>query len=297
MPYVGRFAPSPTGLLHFGSLLTAVASYLDARHSGGLWLVRIEDLDPPREMAGAASAILATLEKYGLEWDNEVWYQSKRHDIYQDYINGFLARHQAYYCTCTRKHLQRVYQGIYPGTCRNRYTTPPPTFSVRIRTHNEAISFEDAIQGEFSQKIESESGDFIIKRKDGLFAYHLAVVIDDQQQGITEIVRGVDLIDSTPKHIHLQRLLGFHTPRYAHLPVITNELGQKLSKQTFAKPVPDHNPSPYLWASLAALQQDPPTELRKAPPRQQLEWAIANWNRQRIPRTSFISENSLPIAL
>ena len=294
-PYVGRFAPSPTGLLHFGSLMTAVGSFLDARACGGQWLVRIEDLDPPRETPGASEEILRTLEAYQLHWDGEVWYQSRRHHIYQAQIERFIAKHQAFYCTCSRKPLIRQYGGHYPGICRGRFSEPDEPCSIRLLTHDDPIGFDDALQGHFEQRLESEIGDFIIKRKDGLYAYHLAVVMDDEAQGITDIVRGLDLLDSTPRHLYLQQLMNYHTPRYLHLPIVVNHLGQKLSKQTFADPVPNANPGPYLWACLSALGQQPPAELRSAPPAELLRWGTAHWQREAIPHRAEIPEDALKI--
>lgn len=293
--YVGRFAPSPTGLLHFGSLMTAVGSYLDARANEGRWLVRIEDLDPPRETPGASKTILRTLEAYQLHWDGEVWFQSQRHEIYQAQIERFIAKQQAFYCTCSRKPLIREFGGYYPGICRRRFTAPDEPCSVRLLTHDQPIGFDDGLQGHFEQRLESEVGDFIIKRKDGLFAYHLAVVMDDEAQGITDIVRGLDLLDSTPRQLYLQRLMGYHQPRYLHLPLVVNEQGQKLSKQTFADPVPDEHPGPYLWACLSALGQEPPQELQRATAKEILSWGCHHWQRETIPHMAAIPEDTLKI--
>ena len=295
-PYVGRFAPSPTGLLHFGSLMTAVGSFLDARACGGRWLVRIEDLDPPRETPGASEEILRTLEAYRLHWDGEVWFQSRRHEIYQAQIDRFIENRQAFYCTCSRKPLIRQYGGHYPGICRGRFVRPDKPSAVRLLTHDNPIGFDDALQGHFEQRLESEIGDFIIKRKDGLYAYHLAVVMDDEAQGVTDIVRGLDLLDSTPRHLYLQQLLGYRTPRYLHLPIVVNHLGQKLSKQTFADPVPNENPGPYLWACLSALGQQPPQELRRASPAELIRWGTEHWHRESIPHRAEIPEDALKIA-
>ncbi|MCG8670141.1 MAG: tRNA glutamyl-Q(34) synthetase GluQRS [Pseudomonadales bacterium] len=292
-PYIGRFAPSPTGLLHFGSLVTAVASYLDAKANQGLWLVRIEDLDPPRETPGAIAEILKTLETYQLQWDGEVWHQSQRHDIYQAQIDRFISDQKAFYCTCSRKPLIRKYGHRYPGICRGTYTKPAEPSSVRLLTNDSPIGFEDGLQGHFEQHLESELGDFIIKRKDNLYAYHIAVVMDDEAQGITDIVRGLDLLDSTPRHLYLQQLLNYRTPNYVHLPLITNQLGQKLSKQTFAAPIPNDQPSHYLWTSLYALGQQPPAELKGAPPEEILFWGTEHWQLNKIPKQSSIHEANL----
>ena len=232
--YIGRFAPSPTGLLHIGSLIGALASYLDAKANQGLWLVRMEDLDPPREMSGAASAILQSLEDHGLAWDGEVLWQSQRHDAYRQVIDDLLLANKAFYCTCSRSDLQEN-KGIYQGRCRGCITPPSAQdFAVRLQVGNKPIAFNDAIQGHFSQQLERDVGDVVLQRKDGFFAYQLAVVVDDAYQGINHVVRGADLLDSTPRQIHLQRILAYVTPQYTHFPVITNKHGTKLSKQTFA---------------------------------------------------------------
>ena len=247
--YVGRFAPSPTGRLHMGSLVAAVGSFVHARSSGGRWLVRVEDLDPPREMPGASAHILETLSIHGLNWDEEVMYQSQQLQRYQSVIEQLLEEKQAYYCQCTRSVLlKRAAQGaygiIYPGTCRH-LNLQRESLSVRIKTQPGSISFTDRRLGHYQQSLQSEIGDFIIKRSDGLFAYQLAVVIDDEYQGVTDIVRGGDLLDNTPRQIHLQQLLGYSTPGYLHLPVVTDGNNQKLSKQTHARPldrsIPDKN--------------------------------------------------------
>ena len=234
--YTGRFAPSPTGLLHFGSLTAALASYLDARAASGRWLVRIENMDPPREQPGASELILKALEVYGLHWDGDVLFQHTRHDAYREARHQLTEQRLAYPCTCTRKELAN-YLPSYPGFCRERRGVPDKPHAIRMNAQDQDISFSDRIQMEqtFSMK---ELGDFVILRKDGLFAYQLAVTVDDAWQGITDIVRGVDLVDSTPRQICLQQALGFPTPQYAHLPVITNGQGEKLSKQTHAEPLP-----------------------------------------------------------
>lgn len=291
--YTGRFAPSPTGPLHLGSLLTALASFLDARASKGIWLVRMEDLDPPREMAGAASDILRTLEHYGLHWDSEVVYQSRRHVLYEDAVQTLLQQGHGFYCTCSRKDLQALGTRAYPGTCRGQLTTPAQEHAIRVQVENSDIHFDDALQGYCTFNLHDDGGDFVIKRKDGLYAYHLAVVIDDAAQNITHIVRGSDLLDSTPRHIHLQRLLGLPTPHYAHLPVIVNAQGQKLSKQTFAAALPQTDPVPALLACLQALGQQPPAELRQASRDELLGWGIGHWSLAQVPHCLSLSETSL----
>ena len=282
--YVGRFAPSPTGPLHFGSLLAAVASYLQAKTNHGYWLLRVEDIDPPREQPGADKLILDLLESYGFEWDGPVTYQSSftvRHEqLVQELLNSGLA----YSCSCSRKDLAEFPRGplgiIYPGTCRQGGTFDEA--AIRIRTDNDPIEFEDALQGKQVQRLESESGDFIIKRRDGLIAYHLAVVVDDFEQGITEIVRGIDLLDSTPRQIRLQRAFGFPTPGYMHIAVAVNNEGQKLSKLTGAKGIDTLCASEALFDALRALLQDPPGDLRQENPAEIWEWALANWNPDRL---------------
>ncbi len=243
--YVGRFAPSPTGLLHIGSLLTAVASYLDARSRHGRWLVRMEDLDPPREMPGASTAILATLEAFALHWDGEVVYQSKRHHLYAAALAQLRAHELVYPCYCSRKTVQAEAQGmgvdgvIYSGRCASlgentRLCINNKTPAWRLRVGAELISFQDAVQGWQQQCLASDVGDFVLLRADGFWAYQLAVVVDDAAQGINHVVRGQDLLVSTPRQIYLQQLLGLPQPNYAHLPLLTNALGQKWSKQTQA---------------------------------------------------------------
>lgn len=283
--YRGRFAPSPTGPLHLGSLLTAVASYLDARANQGIWLVRMEDLDPPREVAGAAEDILETLHCYGLDWDEQVLYQSQRQQIYQEQIEHLVTLHQAFYCTCSRTEIiSRSGSSRYPGTCRHCITPPLHPHGVRVKVENTEICFLDWIQGPQKQNLLQQSGDFIIKRKDNLFAYHLAVVVDDQQQGITHVVRGHDLLQSTFCHLHLQNLLGLPHPNYAHLPVIVNQQGQKLSKQTYAEAIPKQQPQTLLLECLARLGQAPPNSLKGANVQQILEWGKEHWQIERIPR-------------
>lgn len=277
--YVGRFAPSPTGPLHFGSLLAAVASYAQARTQGGRWLLRIEDIDPPREPPGADKLILEALRAFGFEWDGTVTYQSRFTPRHQAMLEELLASGRAYPCSCSRRELADTPRGplgiIYPGTCRKGCSSND--VAIRLRTHDEPIGFVDSLQGPFRQRLESESGDFVIKRRDGLIAYNLAVVVDDAAQQVTEIVRGIDLLDSTPRHIYLQQLLGFITPDYAHIPVAVNQQGQKLSKLTGADALDTDKPESLLFSALRALSQEPPEELEAAPLREQWDWLFANW--------------------
>ncbi|MBJ90587.1 MAG: tRNA glutamyl-Q(34) synthetase GluQRS [Woeseia sp.] len=277
---VGRFAPSPTGPLHFGSLLTAVASYAEAKSKGGCWLVRIEDIDPPREMPAADKLILGTLETYGFEWDDTPAYQSSFSSHHYQVAQKLIKDKNAYHCTCSRKDLSKTQTGIlgtiYPGTCRNGCANGD--FAIRIRTNDELIGFKDLLQGTYEQRLESKSGDFIIVRKDDLIAYNLAVVIDDFQQGITEVVRGIDLLTSTPRHIWLQQVLGFPTPSYMHIPVAVNNDGQKLSKLTGATGIDSSKPNLILFKTLQALRQNPPPELALEKPITIWQWVMENWS-------------------
>ena len=285
---IGRFAPSPTGPLHFGSLLAALASYLEARNKQGQWLVRMEDLDKPRELKGAASHILKTLEQFGLEWDGEVVYQSQRSDLYQAALSKLEQKSLIYSCKCSRKEIaDSAIQGIdgliYPGSCRDQQITQVP-FASRIKVPSSSIRFEDAIQGVIAQNLASEIGDFVLKRADGLFAYQLAVVVDDFQQGITDIVRGADLLDSTSRQIYLQQQLGYLTPQYAHIPVASNLAGKKLSKQTLAPAIEAKDASAWLIKALAFLGQNPPFELMSTTPIEILSWAKQHWQLEKIPK-------------
>lgn len=279
--YRGRFAPSPTGFLHLGSLVTALGSFLQARSQRGEWLVRMEDLDLPRNQAGAADDILFTLEACGLEWDGAVLYQTSRNEIYFEILDSL--KDHIFPCGCSRKELQ-YNQGLYDGRCRNGIPFGKTPRTIRLKVPDQIISFEDLIQGSFQQNLQKEVGDFVIKRADGSFAYQLAVVIDDAMQNITEVVRGCDLLDSTPRQIYLQSLLKYPTPNYLHLPIITNALGQKLSKQTLAQPIDKKNPHFALFQSLQYLGQHPPLDLLNSKVETILEWAISHWEVSKIPR-------------
>ena len=255
--YIGRFAPSPTGPLHFGSLLAAVASYLDARAQQGRWLLRVEDIDPPREAKHAATSILRTLEAYGFEWDGPTVFQSRSASAHADAISELDAKGLTYYCKCSRRTLGSAADGelgkIYPGTCRNKSVTG--SAAVRIRVTGQT-RFDDRIQGTQTMDLASESGDFVIRRRDGLVAYHLAVVVDDVLEGVTHIVRGIDLMPSTHRQIFIQMCLGSESPSYAHIPVAVSEDGDKLSKLTHAAPLPLERPETLLYRALIALRQD-----------------------------------------
>ncbi len=283
--YRGRFAPSPTGPLHFGSLAAAAASFLDAKHHDGIWLVRMEDLDVPRSVPGAADDILQTLSAFGLASDEPVIYQSHRTAAYEDALQQLQKMNAAYPCSCTRREiadsaLHGIEGPVYPGTCRNGITFGREGRAWRVNTNDEAVVFEDRLQGRISQRIESEIGDFIVRRADHLFAYQLAVVVDDAAQGITHVVRGADLLYSTPRQMHLQKLLGLATPAYMHLPIAVNRKGEKLSKQTLASPA-EKNPET-MFKVLLFLRQQPPDDLRSASIDEMLTWAKENWQTERL---------------
>ena len=286
MDTVGRFAPSPTGPLHFGSLVAALASWLDARAAGGTWLLRMEDLDKPREQPGAADAILRQLESLGLGWDGSVLYQSKRAARYRAALEQLTRAGLTYPCACSRREIADSTLGIdgahiYPGTCRNGLPPGKPGRTTRLRTSAKAIHFVDRVQGDCVQNVEREVGDFVVLRADGLFAYQLAVVVDDADQGVTDVVRGADLLDSTARQILLQRQLGFSTPRYAHVPVALNADGDKLSKQTGAAPIGAAHGAAPIARALLFLGHPPPVDL---PPGDLLPWALAHWDIARVPR-------------
>ena len=290
-PYRGRFAPSPTGPLHFGSLLAAVGSYLDAKACGGEWLVRIEDLDPPRTVAGAAAHILRTLEACGMYWDGAVVHQSARAEAYHAALHRLRSTGRVYPCACSRREIADVavagVEGpVYPGTCRGAPSLTRPARALRIDTRGASIGFDDALQGPQSIDLAAGAGDFVLYRDDRVFAYQLAVVIDDAEQGITDVVRGADLLASTPRQIFLQRLLGLPTPRYCHLPVAVDARGEKLSKQTRAPAIDPQRPLPALVGALRSLGQAPPQQLVQANCAEVWSWAIANWRRERVPRAA-----------
>jgi glutamyl-Q tRNA(Asp) synthetase len=262
-------------------LVTAVGSFLQARAHHGEWLVRMEDLDLARNQLGAADDILFTLDALGLHWDGAVLYQTSRREAYANILQTLTE--QTFICGCSRKELQQN-QGIYTGTCRNGLPNGKTPRAIRLKVPDQTLAFHDLIQGNFKQHLSTEVGDFVIKRADGLFAYQFAVVIDDAMQNITEVVRGCDLLDSTPRQIYLQRCLKYPTPTYAHLPILTNSAGQKLSKQTFAKPVDKHNPLPALFQVLLYLGQTPPIDLFHEKVETLLQWAISNWQLSKVPR-------------
>lgn len=281
--YVGRFAPSPTGPLHFGSLLAALASFLDARHLNGRWILRIEDLDPPRESTTAAAAIIEQLRAFGLLWDGEILYQSTRLDAYQSALDKLVESDLVYPCTCSRK----SYTGPYPGRCRNlKFGDVSDSFAIRLKVTGGRIGIADRILGNQHWHPGTDFSDFVVKRKDGLFAYQLAVVIDDTYQGITDIVRGNDLLDSTPNQVYLGQVLDYPPTRYCHIPVILGQDGFKLSKQTGANPVDAGNAVEYLRLALTALGQSPLDGISSVD--RLIESAIDGWDITRVPRVAGI---------
>ena len=291
LPLRGRFAPSPTGPLHFGSLVAAVGSYLDMRTRGGEWLLRMEDVDTPRNMPGAADDILRTLAAFGFEWDGPVLYQSTRFDAYAAALAELQARGMVYGCACSRREIadSAVRQGVdgglvYPGTCRAGLAAGQTARAWRLRVNDLPLHFVDRLQGEIEQQLERDVGDFVLLRADGLFAYQLAVTVDDAFQGISDIVRGADLLASTPRQIWLQRCLGVSTPTYAHLPVAVNAAGEKLSKQTRATALDVQRPVAALVAAMRFLGQMPPPELAQASLNEFWCWAKAHWAFRRIPQ-------------
>jgi glutamyl-Q tRNA(Asp) synthetase len=295
--YLGRFAPSPTGPLHFGSLVTAVASYCDAKANDGKWLLRMEDLDKPREQAGASDMILRQLEGFGFEWDSEVSYQSQRSDLYAEALKLLQNKDLTYPCTCTRKEIvdSTISHGIegvvYPKTCLQHAVKTNIEAAWRIKTPAEKIAYIDTIQGKISQTLSQDVGDFILKRADGLFAYQLAVVVDDAAQNISNVVRGADLLDSTPRQMYLQQLLNLPTPDYAHVPVASNTAGEKLSKQTRAQPISTSLARHQLFDALVFLGQQPPAAIKNATLGEAWRWAIANWGVLHVPKLRSIVAN------
>lgn len=274
-PYVGRFAPSPTGRLHMGSMVAALASWLDARSQGGMWLLRMEDLDPPREVPGAADDILRTLEAFGLTWDGEVTCQSQRHALYAEALETLKREGHAFGCICTRKDLASTsVNGLYPGTCKAGLPQGESPRSWRFDMPLEAQSWLDHGRGP-STVAGWEMGDFVLKRADGHWAYHLAVVVDDAAQDVTHVVRGADLWTSTAAHMALQHALNLRTPEYLHVPLVTNSQGQKLSKQTRAQPVSPSDATEVLAKALRVLGQPVP-DLDK--PKRMLQEAVASWD-------------------
>ena len=285
-PYRGRFAPSPTGDLHFGSLLAAFGSWLLARHAGGAWLVRIEDVDPPREIPGASQRQLETLEAYGLRADEPIVRQSRRGQLYRDALDRLLRSGDAFECHCSRSDLAA--SGGVHRQCVARARRPDPAIRLRV-PDGTVIAFDDAIQGHQEQDISRDVGDFVLRRAEGYWAYQLAVVVDDAAQAITDVVRGADLLDSTPRQIFLQRALGLPTPRYALLPLVVDAHGRKLSKSDAALPVDPDEPLPALKAAWRALGQDPVLVETAPDAPALLEHALTGFDPLRVPRSSRIA--------
>jgi glutamyl-Q tRNA(Asp) synthetase len=292
-PYRGRFAPSPTGPLHFGSLVAALGSYLDARVAGGVWLVRMEDLDGPRQVPGASDQILRTLDAFGFEWDGRVLYQSSRTEAYTQAVERLRGRGLVFPCVCSRREiaangLPGVDGPVYPGTCRHRPPQRRRARSLRLRTDCDPILIRDRIQGELRQDLKREVGDFVLRRADGIHAYQLAVVVDDAFQGINHVVRGADLMSSTPRQVLLLRTLQLPIPDYAHLPLVVDGGGRKLSKSHAAAPVDPANPIPALLRAWSLLGQEPFAE----PPANLTElWghARSSWTTGSVPSQGSIS--------
>lgn len=276
-PYVGRFAPSPTGDLHLGSLLAAVGSYADARHHGGRWHLRIEDLDTPRVVPGSAERILRTLEAFGLEWDGPVVYQSQRLSLYADALEQLRLAGLTFKCSCSRRALDGLADSGYPGTCRNGPTRAGVLTATRFKMQSDSIAFQDRVQG--AQLLDGrELGDVVVRRKDGIIAYQLAVIVDDAEQRVTDVVRGADLLPSTGWQIALQRALLLPTPRYAHLPLVLGPHGEKLSKSRYSVPVEARFAAAWLGTVVRMLNKKLPVELERDGARAVLAWAVSNWD-------------------
>ncbi len=287
---IGRFAPSPTGPLHFGSLIAALSSYLHVKQQHGKWLVRIEDIDPPREVPGASDLILRQLEQRGLVWDDQVVYQSSRTEHYLEVLEQLRQQGLIYRCNCSRSRITKL-NGVYDGKCRGLNLPPQNTshrlainvFKPSAKSAVDKTNFDDRIMGNVSQHHQCDIGDFVLRRRDGLIAYQLAVVVDDHDQGITEVVRGADLLDSTPRQILLQQILNCKTPIYAHIPLAVNPQGQKLSKQSFAPELSSGHERKNLWDALTWLQQNPPQDLLDCTVEEIIAWGIAHWDLSKIP--------------
>jgi glutamyl-Q tRNA(Asp) synthetase len=281
--YTSRFAPSPTGHLHLGSVYTALASFLDARVNHGLWQIRFDDLDTPRNVKGASDSILKTLEILGLHWDNAVDFQSQHLEKYEAVLTELIAKNHVYRCECSRKDLS----SIYPQTCRNKNLSSKTLCSLRLKTDSSEIFFDDVLQGRISRNL-AEDGDFILKRKDGIIAYQFAVVLDDRRQNVNHIVRGIDLLNETPKQIFLQQILNLPMPNYCHIPVLADSDGKKLSKTTLAAAVNLSKPNQVLFKLLTLLKQNPPVELERASVAEILMWAIENWHLENLKGISIL---------
>lgn len=282
-PYVGRFAPSPTGPLHFGSLITAVASYCDAKAHNGQWLVRIEDTDIPRIYPGSEQHILQCIDAFEFEADAEIIFQRDRLDLYQAVLDQLQQRGLTYACQCTRKILGSNH--IYQGTCRN-LALDPQNNAIRLKVSDQTLCFQDALQGSQCSNLQTDLGDFVLKRRDGIINYQLAVVVDDAAQGITHVVRGADLLDNTARQIWLGQCLDYPDLSYMHLPLAMNDQGQKLSKQNLAQALDPRQAITHLQQAIQALGQLPVEPDR---PARMLSQAIAQWDRKRIPQGMHIA--------
>lgn len=291
--YIGRYAPSPTGPLHFGSLVAAVASYLDARSHNGQWLLRMEDLDKPREMPGAADDILYMLEAFGFEWDGSVMYQSQRHEAYQATLDTLIEQGKVYSCNCSRREVADIAHAgiegpVYPGLCRNGLSRKRDTIAWRFKTDIAHLLFKDQIQGIFDHCMQRDIGDFVLKRADGQFAYQLAVIVDDAEQGITHVVRGADLLNSTSRQILLQFTLTLPCPSYAHIPLVGNPDGDKLSKQTRAEPISANNAPEMLCRAMQFLGMAPPADLKQQSLTAIWDWGLHYWELKKVPKKQMI---------
>jgi len=283
-PYIGRFAPSPTGPLHLGSLYTALASFLDAKAQQGKWLLRIDDLDTPRNAVGSVDSILKTLDAYALHWDDSVDFQSQHLSAYDAILKQLQQDNLIYPCTCSRKTLAAQLTELassendYPNLCRNNSFPCDNAHALRLKTDNRLIAFRDRLQGLVNHYFTAQHGDFILKRKDHIIAYQFAVVIDDDRQGVNYVVRGIDLLESTARQIYLQQLLGLSTPNYMHVPILTDSQGIKLSKQNGAQAVDFEKPAQVIFQLLKLLKQNPPSELQNASSAELISWAISHWH-------------------
>ena len=288
-PVIGRFAPTPSGPLHFGSLVTALASYCHARSQQGQWLIRIEDVDTPRIVAGSVNQILKDLEAFGFEWDEDIIYQSDQFSRYEEGLQQLFKQGNAYACECSRRTLREanVKTGplglIYPGFCRQKNLSQENR-SIRINTDSTDLpGYHDQIYGQVDFSIPDQSGDFVIRRADEIYAYHLAVVLDDEYQNINQIVRGADLLEATCLHIYLQQLLGYHVPEYLHIPLVRNNHGDKLSKQTGASALDTSQAAALLVSALRILGQPIEPGLDQGTASEIIEYAVKSWDHQRIP--------------
>ncbi len=289
-PVVGRFAPSPTGPLHFGSLVAAVGSYCLARRAGGRWLLRMEDLDTPRVVPGAAEEILRTLEAFGFDWDGEVVWQSRRGSAYEAALERLRQRGLLFDCGCSRKEIfaSAPHAGeegpVYPGTCRAGVGSGRRPRALRLRVPAQQVAFADGLFGPQEQHLASAVGDFVLRRADGLFAYQLAVVVDDAESGVTQVVRGADLLSSTPRQIYLQACLDYPHPQYVHLPLVLGADGEKVSKRHGALAAAGGDLGRNLWLALRFLGQTVPEGLRSAPPAEVLAWGRACFDLAAVSR-------------